>query len=50
MYRRLAQDADFQREFDEDLAHYVGRPSPLYEARRWSDESAVRASSSSART
>jgi tryptophan synthase beta chain len=38
MYRRLSEDADFQREFDEDLAHYVGRPSPLYEARRWSDE------------
>ena len=38
MYRRLSQDAAFQREFDEDLAHYVGRPSPLYAARRWSDE------------
>ena len=38
MYRRLSADAAFQREFDEDLAHYVGRPSPLYEARRWSDE------------
>ena len=38
MYRRLSEDADFQREFDEDLAHYVGRPSPLYEARRWSDD------------
>jgi tryptophan synthase beta chain len=38
MYRRLSEDADFQREFDEDLAHYVGRPSPLYEARRWSDQ------------
>lgn len=38
MYRRLSQDAEFQREFDEDLANYVGRPSPLYEARRWSDE------------
>jgi len=37
-YRQLSVDADFQREFDEDLAHYVGRPSPLYEARRWSDE------------
>jgi tryptophan synthase beta chain len=37
-YRRLAQDPDFQREFDQDLAHYVGRPSPLYEAKRWSDE------------
>ncbi|MEO0437207.1 MAG: tryptophan synthase subunit beta [Pseudomonadota bacterium] len=38
MYRHLSEDAEFQREFDEDLAHYVGRPSPLYEARRWSDE------------
>jgi tryptophan synthase beta chain len=38
MYGRLSRDAEFQREFDEDLAHYVGRPSPLYEARRWSDE------------
>ncbi|GIR83160.1 MAG: hypothetical protein CM15mP84_09080 [Cellvibrionales bacterium] len=27
----------FQREFDLDLAHYVGRPSPLYEAARLSD-------------
>ena len=26
LYRRLANDAEFQREFDEDLAHYVGRP------------------------
>ncbi|MEM6545345.1 MAG: tryptophan synthase subunit beta [Pseudomonadota bacterium] len=38
MYRQLSEDAEFQREFDEDLAHYVGRPSPLYEAKRWSDE------------
>ena len=38
LYRRLADDAEFQREFDEDMAHYVGRPSPLYEARRWSDQ------------
>ncbi len=38
LYRRLSQDADFQREFDADLAHYVGRPSPLYEAARISDE------------
>ena len=37
VYRRLSQDPAFQREFDDDLAHYVGRPSPLYEARRWSD-------------
>ncbi len=38
LYRRLSKDADFQREFDTDLAHYVGRPSPLYEAARISDE------------
>lgn len=36
VYRKLSQDSEFQRELDEDLAHYVGRPSPLYEARRWS--------------
>jgi tryptophan synthase beta chain len=36
LYRKLSVDAEFQREFDEDLAHYVGRPSPLYEAKRWS--------------
>jgi tryptophan synthase beta chain len=38
LYRKLAADPDFQRELDTDLAHYVGRPSPLYEAVRWSDE------------
>ena len=38
LYRRLKDDEEFQREFDEDLAHYVGRPSPLYEAKRWSDQ------------
>ncbi|MEH6634812.1 MAG: tryptophan synthase subunit beta [Halioglobus sp.] len=37
LYRKLAADAEFQRELDADLAHYVGRPSPLYEAQRWSD-------------
>ena len=38
VYRELSADAEFQRELDEDLTHYVGRPSPLYEARRWSDK------------
>ena len=38
VYRKLSVDPDFQRELDEDLAHYVGRPSPLYEAKRWSDK------------
>ena len=37
LYVRLKDDAAFQREFDADLAHYVGRPSPLYEASRLSD-------------
>lgn len=34
LYERLSADADFQAEFDHDLAHYVGRPSPLYLAER----------------
>jgi len=38
VYRELAEDPAFQHEIDQDLAHYVGRPSPLYEASRWSDE------------
>ncbi len=37
-YRRLREDPDFQAEFDYDLAHYVGRPSPLYHAERWSKQ------------
>jgi tryptophan synthase beta chain len=36
VYRKLSVDPAFQQELDEDLAHYVGRPSPLYEAKRWS--------------
>ena len=34
-YAKLKNDASFQHEFDYDLAHYVGRPSPLYFAERW---------------
>ena len=30
IYNRLKDDKDFQAEIDYDLAHYVGRPSPLY--------------------
>ncbi|SEI68759.1 tryptophan synthase beta chain [Allopseudospirillum japonicum] len=37
MYQELSQDPEFQAEFDRDLAHYVGRPSPLYPAQRWSE-------------
>ncbi|MCP1315411.1 MULTISPECIES: tryptophan synthase subunit beta [unclassified Halomonas] len=36
-YQSLRDDPDFQAEFDVDLAHYVGRPSPLYHAKRWSE-------------
>ncbi len=38
MYRRLKDDPQFQADFDYDLAHYVGRPSPLYLAERWSEQ------------
>lgn len=37
-YARLRNDPDFLAEFDHDMAHYVGRPSPLYLAERWSRE------------
>lgn len=33
-YDLLWQDSAFQAEFDLDMAHYVGRPSPLYHAKR----------------
>lgn len=33
-YEFLRNDPDFQAQFDHDLAHYVGRPSPLYLAER----------------
>jgi tryptophan synthase beta chain len=33
-YEKIKIDADFQAQFDEDLAQYVGRPSPLYFAER----------------
>lgn len=37
-YKKLSGDPSFQAEFDKDLAHYVGRPSPLYHAERWSEQ------------
>ena len=33
-YARLKNDPAFLAELDDDLKHYVGRPSPLYHARR----------------
>ncbi len=38
IYSRLKDDPGFQAEFDKDMAYYVGRPSPLYLAERWTRE------------
>ena len=35
-YLRLRDDEEFQREFRYELKHYVGRPSPVYHAKRLS--------------
>lgn len=35
-YEKFMKDPDFQAEIDADLQHYVGRPSPVYHAERWS--------------
>ncbi len=35
-YKVLWHDPAFQARFDRELKHYVGRPSPLYHAERWS--------------
>ena len=37
-YEKVKVDKAFQAQFDSDLAHYVGRPSPLYHAERWSKQ------------
>jgi len=37
-YQRYLADPEFIAELDADLQHYVGRPSPLYHAQRWSNE------------
>lgn len=38
LYEKLWRTQEFQDEFDKDLAHYVGRPSPLYFAERLTEE------------
>ena len=35
-YQQYLKDPAFQAELDADLARFVGRPSPLYHAERWS--------------
>ena len=37
-YEMLKNDPGFLAELDKDLADYVGRPSPIYLARHWSEE------------
>jgi tryptophan synthase beta chain len=37
-YEKYVKDPKFQAELDADLAQFVGRPSPLYHAERWSRE------------
>jgi len=37
-YARYRDDPGFVAEFERELAHYVGRPSPVYHAERWSRE------------
>ena len=35
-YERYSKDPEFVSEFEYELKHYVGRPSPVYHAKRWS--------------
>jgi len=37
-YERYLKDPEFLAELDYELKHYVGRPSPLYHAKRWSEK------------
>jgi len=37
-YERYRADPEFVAEFRYELKHYVGRPSPVYHAKRWSQQ------------
>jgi tryptophan synthase beta chain len=37
-YEKYRSDPKFVAEFEYDLKHYVGRPSPIYHAKRWSEQ------------
>jgi tryptophan synthase beta chain len=37
-YQHFRDDPDFQAEVRDELKHYVGRPSPIYHAKRWSQQ------------
>ncbi|MCK9388393.1 MAG: tryptophan synthase subunit beta [Sulfuritalea sp.] len=36
-YAAAQADPEFRAEFEYELKHYVGRPSPIYHAKRWSN-------------
>ena len=36
-YARYQNDPEFRAELEYELKHFVGRPSPIYHARRWSE-------------
>jgi tryptophan synthase beta chain len=37
-YAKYQKDPEFVAEFKSELKHFVGRPSPVYHARRWSEQ------------
>jgi len=37
-YQKYSHDAEFLAEYHHELKHFVGRPSPIYHAKRWSSE------------
>ena len=38
IYAHYQHDPEFLREFHHELKYFVGRPSPIYHAKRWSEE------------
>ena len=36
-YAKYQHDPEFRAEFESELKHFVGRPSPVYHAKRWSE-------------
>ncbi|MEM5311221.1 tryptophan synthase subunit beta [Paraburkholderia sp. JHI869] len=36
-YAKYKDDPDFRAEYERELKHFVGRPSPIYHAQRWSE-------------
>jgi tryptophan synthase beta chain len=37
-YAKYQHAPEFRREFESELKHFVGRPSPVYHAKRWSEQ------------